>query len=161
VANYKFDNNDQLIDFLFNAKNPGTPDSVFENWETTYISLKTATGLEMSMNTKIVDTGGNTEYMVWKKIKNMIKIFWEQNAPNGINADIRLQCPSNIKNNIDPKNGFSSFRLSLYSGSGVIMVASTAIENATPAPVDPLIAWNNMVGDIFAAWQKEYNKQFL
>lgn len=164
MANYKFENNDQLIDFLFNAKTLNQLTQIsefaFDNWETTNISLKTAAGLEMSMNTKIVDTGGNTEYMIWKKIKNMVKVFWDQNSGNGVNIDIRLQCPANIKNTLDPQNWFNSFRLSLYSGSGIIMATSTAIENITPAPIDPLTAWNSSIDDIFNNWQNDYNKKY-
>lgn len=160
MANYKFENGTQLMDFLFNAKASNGIDLAFDKWETTYISLKTASGLEMAINTRVLDTGSGTEYLIWKKIKNMVKIFWEQNNVSGMTMDIRLLCPQIIKNNIDPQNGFNSFRLSLYNGSGVIMATSTSIENVYPAPVEPIEIWNKTVSEIYNSWLKEYNKQF-
>lgn len=161
MATYKFESNDQLMNFLFQAKNTDSTGLAFDSWEITYISLKTSAGLELAMNTKITDTSGNTEYMIWKKIKSMIKTFLDQNGTTGMTMDIRLLCPSSIKNTLDPKNSFSSFRISMYSGSGVIMINSTAIENTTPALVGPLTSWNTMVDNIYTAWQTEYDKQYL
>lgn len=160
MANFKFDTTAQMVDFLFNAKFSDDIDSAFDKWETTYISLKTATGLEMALNTRVLDTGSGTEYLIWKKIKNMVKIFLDQNNGSGISMDIRLICPQSIKNTIDPNNSFSSFRLSLYSGSGIIIATSTTIENVTPTPTEPIASWNTMIDSIFSTWQTEYNKKF-
>ncbi|MNJ90468.1 hypothetical protein D3C87_80650 [compost metagenome] len=160
MANFKFDTTTQMIDFLFNAKSSNDIDSAFDKWETTYISLKTATGLEMALNTRVLDTGSGNEYLIWKKIKSMVKIFLDQNNNSGMSIDIRLVCPQSIKSTIDTNNSFSSFRLSLYSGSGIIIATSTTIENVTPTPIEPITAWNTMIESIFTTWQTEYNKQF-
>lgn len=168
MTTYKFNRYNDLINFLFNAVQPSQEfNFVFDEWEAIHVSVFAPLGLEVKLNTKIIDSSENLEYMTWKKVKHIIKAFlsrdipqefsnigWHEKIPFQISElDIRLKCPKNIKDKIDTNSEFDSFRLNFVISSGLIVATTTAVEKDFPALAETASLWNTHVANIMSKWE--------
>lgn len=170
MSNFKFDKLNDLIGFLFEATdNINEKNFAFDLWEVTYVSLNTSQGLELSLNTKIVDTTGINEYMFWKNVKPLVRSYitqdmiqefsnekWYDRIPTNLNyLDIRFRCSRDLKNTFDTLAQFDSFRLNFVIDKGLFLVLSTAVEKEFPVDVEPIEKWNTYISDTVARWKSD------
>lgn len=154
--NYSFAQPENLVDFLFNAVDSVdtvSPLNVFLDWEVTSFYIELPNGLNISMSTRIIDPTGVNEYITWKKIKDMTKIFLDSNSLMGITIDIRMRLPANLKLQIDPNNNYRSFNLGFFSKSDVTMVSNTSVEYSSSAPYKPVEQWTDYVSNLVNIWK--------
>lgn len=157
--NFHFDEIEEFLDFLYTAseiKEEEKPTLVFPDWEVMSLNVQGRYGMELSMNTKVVDTAGDKEYMVWRKLQSLVQTFLDQNSPIGATIDIRMRAPKEIARQLDEKNEYSSFNLSFYSGVDVMTVFPTAVEKHLPASYEPTEKWGLYIQNLVDFWRKNY-----
>lgn len=172
-SSYKFEKPNDLINFLYDSKQLNNEFvSAFDNWEITFISVKIAQGLELSLNTKTVDSSGVNEYQTWKNVKPIVRSYLSQNISQEFSnvswydrmllqigkLDIRLRCPRDLKNRFDPSLQYDSFRLNFVIDSGIYMAMANSVEKVFPVDKEPFSDWNQYVSDIYEKWKKDNNK---
>ena len=160
MASFKFNKEDELIDFLINSKDPSADlnEFIFDEWEVTFLVIRAPLGLELSINTKGINLNNDIEYKTWKKVRNLVKMFWEDNGLQRADIDIRLKSPKSIKINFDPNENFQSFHLNFFSSSDVIMMTNTELEKRLPIPYEPIEKWTAYISKILDDWRKTYKQ---
>lgn len=154
--NYSFAQPEYLIDFMFNAADSidsVSPVNVFLEWEITSFYIESSNGLKISISTKIIDPTGATEYITWKKLKDLVKIYFDTNSLMGITIDIRMRLPKDLKLQLDPNSEYRSFNLSFFSQNDVTMAATTAVENSSSSSYKPVEKWTDYVSNIVNIWK--------
>jgi hypothetical protein len=154
--NYGLSQTEQLVDLLFNAVesiDDVSNKNVFLDWEVFRLYIETSNGLKINLETKIIDPSGTNEYITWKKIRDMIKIFFDTNSLMGITIDIRMRLPKDLKLEIDPNGDYHYFNLSFYSKNEVVMVSTTAVEKNLSSSYKPVEQWNDYISNIINVWK--------
>ena len=171
-STYKFDGFNDLINFMFTAKNVDDEyKTAFDDWEVTFIALKISQGLELSLNTKIIDTNGINEYQTWRHIKTIVKSYLSQNMSQEFTniewydrillqvskLDIRFRCPKHLKDVFDPNAEYDSFRLNFTVDSGMNLLMVNAVEKSFPVTPESYRDWNLYMDGIISRWERENN----
>jgi hypothetical protein len=144
--NDQFKNEKELLDFVLN-------NTEFDDWETTFILLKSNIGMEITASTRISDPSGLYEFVLWKDAKTLARNFTTIYTTSGAYIDIRLRAPKRVKDLIDKNNDFKQFSFSFYAERGNVVAQNTALERTLPAEVEPLDAWDTYALDLITKWQ--------
>ncbi|AEO93693.1 gp435 [Bacillus phage G] len=173
MSNYKFKKFNDLVNFLFSAKLVSNEfDNALDDWEASYVSITISQGLELSLNTKIIDPSGVNEYMTWKNVKPLVRSYLSQNMTQEFSniewfdrivlqidkLDIRLRCPKKLKDVFDPTIQYDSFRLNFLTDLGLHMMMANAVEKEFPADPEAFSNWNLYIYNIVEKWKKDNGK---
>ena len=105
MLTYKFNNTEQLVKFI-------TAMPEFLTWETMICRFSTTNGLNIDMNTSIVDTSGKSNFIELQFLLPTINNFYQTIVASNyaeLNVEIKLRLPLIFKNKYDPDNEYEGF----------------------------------------------------
>ena len=125
----------------------------FLSWETKRFTLSSDTGINMDINTAF-----NSGYMQFSQLKPYINKFYEDCGSTTIIVDIKLICPENYRESIDPDNYFSNFYINIYSNFDMNYVNLTYEERSAEFDEKPYKAWVAYIVAGYKKWQQYYSE---
>lgn len=152
MLQYKFNNTDDIMNFITN-----TPE--FLEWEVMICRFSTSNGLNVDMNTKIVDPSGKSNFILLKVLLPTIQNFYNTIITNNysdLNIEIKISLPKVLKSNFDPNNEYYGFYVNAYSDNITIVAGSSHLEKTRNSGLDPINSWEIYYAQIYQTW---YNKQ--
>lgn len=154
MLKYNFEKIDDLIMFITN-----TPE--FLEWEVLVCRLSTSNGLNMDINTKTLDTSGNTTFIPLKFILPTINNFYNTVITNNysdLNLEIKMSLPSSLKTNFDPNNEYLGFYINIYSDNITILASSSHLERSRNSGLAPISNWNTYYAQLYQGWYNKFKK---
>lgn len=151
---YKLNDTDTLLKFI-----TSTPE--FLNWETMICRFSTTSGLNMDMNTKVVDASHKVTFIELQFLLPTIKNFYNSVIENNyteLNLEIKLRLPEVFKNKYDPNNDYAGFYLNATSDNLVAMISTTHLENTRDAGLQPITSWEEYVMSLYYEFTEKVRK---
>jgi hypothetical protein len=146
----KFDFKDisELMDFLNYVEE-------FNSWETVTFKMIASNGMQLNTNTQIMDPLGLKKYVEFKKMKPMIKNFIDSNGYLPIILELKLQCPSVLKNQMDPAKEYENLFLNFYSNNVSTYCNISFVESGTNLSTGPITAWAIYITNFVTEWKQK------
>jgi len=154
MLQFKFDTTKDLVDFLLN-----TPE--FAEWELLICRFSCSNGLNINMNTSIIDTSNKASHIKLKLALPTIENFYKtitDSSLSELNIEVKLQLPITLKSNFDPDDEYNGFYLSTYSDGVTIVSSSSHSEKSMNSGLAPLQNWDSYYAQLYQKW---YNKNKL
>lgn len=157
MVTYKMNSVDEMIKFITN-----TPE--FLKWETICCRFSTTNGLNIDMNTKIIDPLGQTTFIELQLLLPTINNFYKSIVENNyseLNVEIKLRLPNLFKNKYDQNNEYEGFYLNATSDKLVSIISTSQIERFRDAGLQPITSWEEYVMGLYQEYQQKLRKQTI
>lgn len=155
MITYKMKNTDEMIKFITN-----TPE--FLKWETICCRFSTANGLNIDMNTLIIDPLGQSTFIELQLLLPTINNFYKsivENNYSDLNVEIKLRLPELFKNKYDPNNEYEGFYLNVTSDKLISMISTSQIERFRDAGLQPITNWEEYIMGLYQQYMEKLSKQ--
>lgn len=152
MLQYRFDTTNDLIGFLIN-----TPE--FLEWEVLICRFSATNGLNINMDTAVVDPSGQTDHIRFKFILPTIQNFYKtiiENNYSELNIEVKLKLPNILKSNFDTNNEYYGFFLNTYSDGITIVSNSSHLEKTRNSGLVPLVEWDTYYSQLYQQWYNKY-----
>lgn len=155
MLTYKLDNTEQLVKFI-------TQMPEFITWETMVCRFSTSNGLNIDMNTSIVDTSGKSNFIELQFLLSTIENFYKTVIASNyaeLNVEIKLRLPAIFKNKYDPNNEYDGFYLHAHSDNLISIVSTSHLERNREAGLQPITSWEEYVAGLYHEFIQKTKKQ--
>lgn len=155
MLTYKLSNAEQLVKFI-----TGMPE--FLTWETMTCRFSTSNGLNIDMNTSIVDPSGKGNFIELQFLLSTIDNFYKTVIASNyaeLNVEIKLRLPAIFKNKYDPNNEYEGFYLHAYSDNLVSMISTSHLERNREAGLQPITSWEEYIAGLYHEFLQKSKKQ--
>lgn len=154
MLQYKFNKPDEIIKFITN-----TPE--FAEWEILVCRFSTSNGLNLDMNTRAIDTSGNTSYVKLKFLMPTINNFYETVVANNysdLNIEIKLSLPPALKKSFDSNDEYTGFYINAYSDNITTIASSSHMERSRESGLGPVSSWDTYYAQLYQTWYNKYEQ---
>lgn len=155
MLTYRFENTEQLVKFI-------TAMPEFLTWETMTCRFSTTNGLNIDMNTSIVDTSGKSNFIELQFLLPTINNFYQTIVASNyaeLNVEIKLRLPSIFKNKYDPDNEYEGFYIHAHSDNLLSMVSTSHLERSREAGLQPITSWEEYIAGLYHEFVQKSRKQ--
>ena len=152
MLQYKFESIDAIMDFIMNTVD-------FLEWEVTICKFSTSNGLNIDMETKLINSTDNTKFIKFKVIYPTLQNFYEtvkKNNYNDMNLHIKFRLPYTLKKTFDSKDEYYDFYLNVYCDTVNMLSVSTAYEKSRNSGLTPLSNWDTYFSQLYQNWNNIY-----
>lgn len=155
MLTYKFENTEQMVKFI-------TLMPEFLTWETMTCRFSTTNGLNIDMNTSIIDPSGKSNFIELQYLLPTINNFYQTVIANNyaeLNVEIKLRLPAIFKNKYDPDNEYEGFYVHASSDNIVSMISTTHLERNRDAGLQPITNWEEYIAGLYHEFLQKSKKQ--
>lgn len=155
MITYKMANVDEMIKFI-----TSTPE--FLRWETLICRFSTTNGLNIDMNTQIVDPLGQVNFIELQLLLPTINNFYKtviENNYSELNVQIKLRLPSIFKTKYDPNNEYEGFYLNVMSDKLISVISTSHLERTRDSGLQPITSWEEYVMGLYQQFKEKQRKQ--
>ena len=152
MLQYKFKSIDAIMNFVMNTVD-------FLEWEVVICKFSTSNGLNIDMETKVLNSSSDTEFIKFKFIYPTLQNFYETTKKNGyndMNLHIKFRLPYALKKSFDSNNEYYDFFLNVYCDTVNMLSVSTSYERSREAGVTRMINWDTFFSQLYQSWNNEY-----
>lgn len=157
MMTYKMKDVDEMIKFITSMQE-------FLKWETLICRFSTTNGLNLDMNTQIVDSLGQASFIELQFLLPTINNFYKtivENNYSEVNVQIKLRLPTIFKNKYDPNNEYEGFFLNATSDKLVTVISTTHLERTRESGLQPITNWEEYIMGIYQQFKEKQRKQQL
>lgn len=155
MITYKMSNPDEMIKFI-------TSTAEFLKWETLCCRFSTTNGLNIDMNTQIIDPLGQTSFIELQFLLPTINNFYKsiiENNYSDLNVEIKLRLPSLFKNRYDPNDEYEGFYLNVTCDKIVAVISTSQVERFRDAGLQPITTWEEYVMGLYQQYMEKVRKK--
>lgn len=155
----KFNNHNDLINFLLENHIKEEKNKEFILWETVIFRIGVSNGYSLTLDTKVNDTASlnynnNNSYMLFKKaLKNLVNVY-EDYKHLEFNIEIKLKFPESYRKVIDPDDEFQAFYVNFFIEDSEAFLLTSFMEKNEDISVQPVIKWNQFIANLYKKWEE-------
>jgi hypothetical protein len=152
MLQYKFTSTDALMNFIIKT-------TELLEWNVVICSFSTSNGLNIDMNTKVVDSLGHTDYIKFKYLYATLNNFYQtviQNNYSDLNIQIKFQLPKALKDSFDTNDEYYNFFLNVYSDNISNITSSSYLEKSRDSGLAPSQSFDIYFSQIYQKWYNAY-----
>jgi hypothetical protein len=128
-------------------------------WNVMICSFSTSSGLNINMDTRAIDTLGQTNYIKFKYIYATLNNFYEtviQNNSNDLNVQVKFQLPKALKDSFDTSDEYYNFFLNTYSDNIINIASSSYLERSRESGLAPVQSFDIYFSQMYQRWHNAY-----
>ncbi len=152
MLQYKFKSTDAVMNFIMNTVD-------FMEWEVVICKFSIPNGINMDIETRIIDANNETKFIQFKMIYPTLENFYataKKTNHTDMNVHIKFRLPMSLKNIFDVNGEYNDFFLNIYSDSINMIGVSTSYEKTRNSGLTPISNWDTYFSQLYQSWNNKY-----